>query len=97
MLKQNLANLETRFSESELRAPIDGILTTQDDRPAHGVSVSLLDRRCSTVRSTVSADDGKFSITGVQPGSYSMRAVADPLRVEKQTNRGDAETRKKID
>jgi hypothetical protein len=63
-------------------ARIDGTATTPDDRPAVGVAVTLLGRQGNTVRSAVSAEDGKFSIVGVQPGSYSMRAAADPLRAE---------------
>jgi len=63
-------------------ATIDGVVTTPDDAPAGGVPVTLLDRLGNVVRSTESAADGKFRIAGVQPGSYSMRADATPLRAE---------------
>ena len=63
-------------------ATIDGVVTTPDDLPAAGVAVTLLDRLGNIVRSTESAPDGKFRIAGVQPGSYSMRADATPLRAE---------------
>lgn len=63
-------------------ATIDGIVTTPDDVPAGGVAVTLLDRLGNVVRSAESSPDGKFRIAGVQPGSYSMRADATPLRAE---------------
>jgi hypothetical protein len=63
-------------------ATIEGVVTTPDDAPAGGVPVALLDRLGNVVRSTESGSDGKFRIAGVQPGSYSMRADATPLRAE---------------
>jgi hypothetical protein len=63
-------------------AIIDGVVTTPDDIPAGGVPVTLLDRLGNVVRSTESSPDGRFRIAGVQPGSYSMRADATPLRAE---------------
>ena len=63
-------------------ATIDGVVTTPDDLPAGGVPVTLLDRLGNVVRATETAPDGKFRIAGVQPGSYSMRADATPLRAE---------------
>ncbi|HVG54253.1 MAG TPA: TonB-dependent receptor [Vicinamibacterales bacterium] len=61
---------------------IDGVVTMPDDRPADGVAVLLLDRLGNTIRSTESSTDGQFRFAGVQPGSYSMRAEATPLRAE---------------
>ncbi len=71
-------------------ANIEGVVTLTDaattppgtGRQAAGIAVTLLDRVGNPVRSTVSSSDGKFRITGVQPGSYSMRAEATPLRAE---------------
>jgi hypothetical protein len=63
-------------------ATIDGVVTTPADVPAGGIAVTLLDRLGNVVRSTESAADGKFRIAGVQPGSYSIRADATPLRAE---------------
>src|SRR5688500_13978930 len=63
-------------------ATIDGVVTTPADVPAGGIAVTLLDRLGNVVRSTESSPDGRFRIAGVQPGSYSMRADATPLRAE---------------
>ena len=63
-------------------AVIDGVVTTPDGVPAGGIPVTLHDRLGNVVRSTESAADGKFRIASVQPGSYSMRADATPLRAE---------------
>ena len=72
-----------RASTAQLQlANIDGLVTTPDDRAAGGVPITLLDRLGNVLRSTTSDQDGRFRITDVQPGAYSVRAEAPPFGIE---------------
>ena len=73
----------TALSQIQL-ATIDGVVTAED-RPVAGATVTLLDRRGNTVRTTTSSADGRFRIADVQAGSYAIRAEVPPLRGELRT------------
>lgn len=58
---------------------ISGIVLGPDGAPLDGAVVTLLDGLGDSV-SSVSAPDGQFRFNNVSPGTYSIRAEAQPLR-----------------
>ena len=61
-------------------ATIGGTVRGPDDAPVPGALVSLLDGLGDTLTSVTTADDGRFRLEDVAPGTYSLQAEAPPLR-----------------
>jgi outer membrane receptor protein involved in Fe transport len=61
-------------------AIIQGIVLGPDGRPVGGAEVTLLDPLGDALKSVAASNDGRFRITNVAPGTYSLRADAPPLR-----------------
>lgn len=66
-------------------ATITGTVTGPDARPVSGATVTLLDSMGNRVASVRVADDGRFQVAHVGPGTYSLRADAPPFRALLQT------------
>jgi hypothetical protein len=61
-------------------ATIQGTVVAPDGSPVTGAAVALLDSLGNALRSVGTATDGRFQLTNVAPGTYSLRADAPPLR-----------------
>ena len=61
-------------------ATIAGTVRGPDDAPVPGALVSLRDGLGDTLTSVTTADDGRFRLEDVAPGTYSLQADAPPLR-----------------
>ena len=66
------------------QATITGRLIAPDGSPVAEAVITLLDTRGETL-ATAKASDGRFELSDVPPGTYSLRAEAPPLRAVIQT------------
>ena len=57
-----------------------GTVLGPDGRPAHGVTIMLLDELGRPLMSVTANGGGQFRLTNIAAGTYALRAEAPPLR-----------------